>query len=126
MSDTVALALIGMFRSWGEMFVQHLAVIVPAVGSAVVGYMTWRNNQRSERRTRSLLEEVESVKQVAKLSDEQAALIAKGAERAGFEGGIRTERMRASDIGKLQASFQPESTDVFMRRTDGTDTDDKR
>lgn len=122
MSDAVALALIGMFRSWGEMFVQNLAVIVPAVGTAIIGYMTWRNNQRSERRAQEMQCKVDEVKQVARISDEHATLIAKGAERKGVEIGvdigIKTERLRTSDLQALKASYKPESTDVFMSRTD--------
>lgn len=118
MSEAVALALIAMFHSWGDLMWQNLAAIIPAIGSALVAYMTWRNNVKSERRAQALRDEVDKVRKVASISSEQAELMAKGAERRGVEIGMQTERLRTSDLQALRAGFRPESTDAYMDRTD--------
>jgi HAMP domain-containing protein len=114
MSDPVVLALIDMIKSWGNVLFANLAVIVPAIGTAIIGWMTWRNNQRSNERAEILKDHIALIEAQAKRTKEEAALMAKGAERKGFEGGIRTERNRASDLGALQASFRPNDTNTFM------------
>lgn len=116
MSDAVWLALIAMVQSWGDKLITNLSVIVPAVGTALIAWMTWRNNQRSVERAERVKERIAEAAEAAKRTQEEAALMAKGAERRGFEGGIATERNRASDLGALKASFNPESTDVFMKK----------
>jgi len=118
MSDAVALALIAMFQSWGDALASNLHLTLPAAGTALIAWMTWRNNQKSEGRSRTLREEVESVKASAITTAAQAALMAKGAEQRGVEIGIEAERLRASDFQRMKATFSPESTDVFMARTD--------
>ncbi len=114
MSDAVVLALIAMFQSWGDKFIANLAIIVPAVGTAIIGYMTWRNNVKSVERAERLKAQIALVEAQACRTKEETALVAKGAERKGVEIGIQTERKRASDFGTLRQEFKPESTDVFM------------
>lgn len=116
MSDPIAIALIDMFKSWGNVLFANLAVIVPAVGAFIIGRMTWNNNQKSIERAEILRNQIALIEAQAKRTKEEAALMAKGAERLGFEGGIKTERNRASDLGRMQ--FNPEKTDAFMARTD--------
>lgn len=118
MSDPIILALIDMVKSWGNALFANMAMIVPAIGTAVIGWMTWRNNQKSSERAEILKNQIALIEAQAKRTKEEAALMAKGAERLGFEGGIKTERNRASDLGRLQASYNPEKTDAFMARTD--------
>ena len=54
MSDAVLIALIGMIQSWGNTIANGLAVTVPALGTALIAWMTWRNNQRSAARSEEL------------------------------------------------------------------------
>lgn len=118
MSDAIVLALIAMIQSWGDKFIANLAVIAPAIGTAIIGWMTWRNNQKSVERAEAVKARIAEMEAIAARTKDEAALMAKGAERKGFEGGIQTERNRASDLGRLQADFKADSTDVFMARKD--------
>jgi len=133
MSDTVALALIAMFQSWGDALASNLHLTLPAAGTALIAYMNWRYNKKaeeraeilnrnSEARAKFLSDKVAEVETSAVTSARQAELMAKGAERRGveigIEAGVEQERKRASDFSTLQSNFSPESTDVFMVRTD--------
>jgi hypothetical protein len=102
---------------WQGLF-SNLAAIITAIGG--VAFLAWqnsRNNQKSERRSREVQSRIESVKDVAITTADQAEKLAKGAERMAVEQYIETERNRASDLQALRADFKPESTDVFMERT---------
>jgi len=127
MSDTVILALIAMLQSWGNSFWDNIAVIIPAIAAAI---MLWRQNERNERKSAERADalncKIESVEAAAVTTAEQAALMAKGAERQGVEIGIKTERLRASDFQRMKPTFTPENTDVFIVRTDGTDPNNQR
>ncbi len=119
MSEAVQLALIGMIQSWGNAFWQNIAVIIPAVvGAVILWVQNRRNDKRSEERANGISHQLGKVGEAAVTTAEQAALMAKGAEQRGVELGIEAERLRASDLQSLRTRFQPESTDVFMARTD--------
>ena len=121
MSDAVALALIAMFQSWGDAFASNLHLTLPAAGTALIAWMTWRNNQKSEARAEILKTKVAEVEAAAITTAAQAELMVKGAERRGVEIGMKTERLRTSDLQALRDDYKPESTDVFMSRTDPHD-----
>ena len=133
MSDTVALALIAMIQSWGDALASNLHLTLPAAGTALIAFMNWRYNKKAEERAEALnlasdarakviAAKVAEVEAAAITSTRAAELMAKGAERRGveigIEAGVEQERKRASDFSTLQSNFSPESTDVFMVRTD--------
>jgi len=133
MSDTVALALIAMIQSWGDALASNLHLTLPAAGTALIAFMNWRYNKKAEERAEALnlasdarakviAAKVAEVEAAAITSTRAAELMAKGAERRGveigIEAGVEQERKRASDFSTLQSNFAPESTDVFMARTD--------
>lgn len=113
MSDTVTLALIDMLKSWGVAFFQNGPAWLGAIASAVVLVGGWWLSRVVADQRKALAD----IKESSLTSAEEAKLMVKGAERRGFEGGIATERNRASDLGRLPA-YQPEKTDAFMARTD--------
>lgn len=118
MSDTVAIALIGMFEKWGLAIIEHGPGIVMAIGSVIVTVGGWWISRKVSNQGRQIVQSVESVKAAAVTTADQAQLMAKGAERRGVEIGIQTERNRASDLQALRDNYRPESTDVFMARTE--------
>lgn len=113
MSEEVILALIGMVQSWGNALFANLAGVVAATGTAVIAFMTWRNNQKAAARAQEIKEEVQEVKKVAVLSSEQAQLMGDGRERRGFVGGIKEGRNQASGPAPL-SDFQPQKTDAWI------------
>ena len=118
MSDAVALALIAMVQSWGLAAINNGPAIFMAIGSVIVTVGGWWISRSVKKQGEAITQQVHSVQAAAITTAEQAALMAKGAEQRGVEIGIEAERLRASDFQRMKATFSPESTDVFMARTD--------
>ena len=114
MSEAVQLAIIAAVQSWGNSLFENLSGIVPAVGTALIAFMTWRYNRKSEERANTIKAEVVAVKSAAVLSSEQAEDIATGRERKGYVNGIEKERSRASRPAPLTSDFQPQQTDAWV------------
>jgi len=114
MSDEVILALIAMVQSWGNSLFNNLAGVVAATGTAIIAYMTWRNNVKAAARAEEIKAEVVAIKSAAVLSSEQAEDIATGRERKGYVNGIEKERSRSSRPAPLTSDFQPQQTDAWI------------
>jgi len=113
-SEAVQLAIIAAVQSWGNSLFENLSAIVPAVGTALIAFMTWRYNRKSEERANTIKAEVVAVKSAAVLSSEQAEDIATGRERKGYVSGIEKERNRSSRPAPLTSDFQPQQTDAWI------------
>lgn len=120
MSDAVVLALIAMFQSWGDKFIANLAIIVPAVGTAVIGWMTWRNNAKSVERAERLKAQIALVEAQATRSTKEVSQAFAAGKREGYVEGI-PEGVKQAVTGfnsipqpLKPRQFDPMSTDVFM------------
>lgn len=112
-----------------DAFWNNLPAIIAAVAAAAVLWVQNRRlDRKSEDRVRQLGQQVADVKSAAVTTSEQAALMAKGAERAGVETGIdigvEKERRRASEPAPL-ASFRADDTVEFMAGTDGSKSNNR-
>jgi len=113
-SEAVQLAIIAAVQSWGNSLFNNLAGVVAATGTAIIAFMTWRNNVKAAARAEEIKAEMQEVKNAAVLSNQQAEDIATGRERRGYVNGIEKERSRASRPAPLASDFQPQQTDAWI------------
>jgi hypothetical protein len=124
MSEAVQLAFIAMLQSWGDNFIKILPTLTTAAGTAIVLVGGWWIGRTVKKHGEVVVQRLDRVETAATTSAKDAALMVVGAERNGFKNGIQEGVKQAtSEFNSLPQAlsprpFKPESTDVFMRRTD--------
>lgn len=114
MSETVQLAWIAMFTSWGNAFITRLDVIVGAVGAVGIAWWVRRVEYRAIERAKKTQLQVQALAELARRTRAEAEMMATGAFREGHVAGAKEERRKASGYGDLTHLRDPVDTDAFM------------